>query len=129
MRSASATRVAVRTGGSAACARTSRGRPAAMRTKRISRITRMARNERFTGSSAQYLNNEARTNDAVLLDREAEWQERDCVMRRVLQLLVVLLLISQSSFSQTPAGGDVTRATLDNGLRVVIVRDPLAPVA
>src|SRR5215510_3205813 len=50
-------------------------------------------------------------------------------MRRVLALLVVLLLTApQSSFSQSPAGGDVTRATLDNGLRVVIVRDPLAPV-
>ena len=38
-----------------------------------------------------------------------------------------LFLIAAGSQAQTTA--TVTRATLDNGLRVVIVRDPLAPVA
>src|SRR6202451_528329 len=33
------------------------------------------------------------------------------------------------SSAQTSTSNDVTRATLDNGLRVVTVRDPLAPVA
>jgi len=41
----------------------------------------------------------------------------------------LLLGLSIPSWSQTSNSNDVTRATLDNGLRVVIIRDPLAPVA
>ena len=42
-------------------------------------------------------------------------------------MLVAAALVSVSSAAGADAG-EVTRVTLDNGLRVVVVRDPLAPV-
>ncbi len=47
----------------------------------------------------------------------------------ILTSLVFAISVPSSGFSQSSTGSDVTRATLNNGLRVVIVRDALAPVA
>src|ERR1700756_2807217 len=54
----------------------------------------------------------------------------DRSVRTCLPLGVLLTVLAWTpSFSQGNSdGSDVTRATLDNGLRVVIIRDPLAPV-
>src|SRR5258707_11036901 len=42
----------------------------------------------------------------------------------------LLALLASGVFGQAPSpSNNVTRATLDNGLRVVIIRDALAPVA
>src|SRR5690348_2227231 len=51
--------------------------------------------------------------------------------RILMRMTAVSLLAAALLFAQgRPAaqGGEVTRATLDNGMRVVILRNPLAPV-
>src|SRR6266446_4820532 len=52
-------------------------------------------------------------------------------MMRVLMFRVfvmILLVTCLASGQKNARKGDVTRATLENGLRVVVVRNPLAPV-
>jgi zinc protease len=49
--------------------------------------------------------------------------------RRILSLLTIAAVSASVAIPQQSTPATAVRATLDNGLRVVIVRDPLAPVA
>jgi zinc protease len=53
---------------------------------------------------------------------------RTGVPRKTLILATIVIALASRPWRAVIAQSDVTRATLDNGLRVVIVRDPLAPV-
>jgi len=49
--------------------------------------------------------------------------------RAALRIVIAILILCLPVQAASVTGPDVARATLDNGLRVVVVRSPLAPVA